>query len=319
LDTCNYQVDKIGKQSTTQATLCSVCIATYRRPHFLEKLLLSLRNQRLPDAVAIEIIVVDNDLHKSAEPIIEKFKHISGCTIYYYNQIIKNISLTRNLAVEKSSGNYILFIDDDEVASSQWVYHLLNTIEKFNADGVFGPILLEFNPSTPKWMQRRDLFYPEITYTGAKPEFMGTGNCIFKASLLKGMKEPFDIRYGITGGEDTHLFQKLENEGRHFVFCKEAVAIEYLPPSRTKVLYLFLRGLRGGNTHTRRTIEFAGERKNWVRLYMVSKSLCYGVVSFLLMITQIQNSVRRTRWLIKFGSNIGRFMAVFGWYYEGYR
>lgn len=280
---------------------------------------MSLRNQILPDAVALEIIVVDNDVQKSAEPIVQKFQHISGFPIYYFNQIIKNISLTRNLSVKKSSGNYILFIDDDEVASSQWVYHLLNTLERFNADGVFGPILLEFNPSTPKWMQRRDLFYPKITYTGARPSFMGTGNCIFRASMLKEMKEPFDIRYGITGGEDTHLFEQLENDGRHFVFCKEAVATEYLPPNRTKVLYLFLRGLKGGNAHTRRAIEFAQKRKNWVRLYMVSKSLCYGAISIFLMIIQISSSVRRTRWLIKIGSNIGRFMAAFGWYYEGYR
>ena len=40
--------------------ICSVCIATYKRPYLLEKLLISLMNQNLPDDLEMEVIIVDN-------------------------------------------------------------------------------------------------------------------------------------------------------------------------------------------------------------------------------------------------------------------
>jgi succinoglycan biosynthesis protein ExoM len=299
--------------------LCSVCIATYKRPELLKKLLVSLKRQKLPKNVLIEIIVVDNDIQKSAEPVIRLFKNLSNFPIFYFNQIIKNISSTRNLSVEKSAGKYILFIDDDEVAAPEWIYHHLKTIEKYNADGVIGPVFIEFDSSAAKWIQKREFFYPKIQDTGEKPEYMGTGNCCLKASVIQNLNQPFDIRYGITGGEDTHLFKRLEKEGKRFVFCREAAVTEYLPFQKTTISYLFFRGLKGGNTHTRRTIELAEKGKNFVRLIMIVKSILYGLVSLFLMIIQISNSVVRTRWLVRLGSNIGKFLAAFGWYYEGYR
>ncbi|MFX0134051.1 MAG: glycosyltransferase family 2 protein, partial [Candidatus Hodarchaeota archaeon] len=196
-------------KENTDKILCSVCVATYRRMELLEKLLKSLVNQDLTDNIVLEIIVIDNDKDKSALSIINKFQNSSRIRFHYFNQPIKNISITRNKTIEKASGDYLLFIDDDEIASRRWVYYLLDTLKKYDADGVFGELRPEFNSQTPSWMRRRDLFYSPAQLTGEKVKFTYTGNCILKASLLKNMKEPFDIRYTVPGGEDTHLFSRL--------------------------------------------------------------------------------------------------------------
>lgn len=317
METSNQFLSRIDQGKNDDAVLCSVCIATYRRPSLLEKLLGSLDNQVLPQGVAMEIIVVDNDADKTAEPIVRKSQHMSRNRLSYFNQPLKNISLTRNMAVEKASGEYILFIDDDEVASPQWVTHLMKTMDAYDADGVFGPVIPELSPETPPWM--RDLFYRYSSTTGGKAESKWTGNCILKASVVKEMREPFDPRYGITGGEDTHLFDRLEHQGARFVFCQEAWVSEYLPPSKTRPSSLFLRGLKGGNLHTRRVIEFAGAKRTPVRLFMIGKALAFGTTSLALMIGQFPISIHRAQWLMKLGSNIGRFLAAFGWHYKGYR
>jgi succinoglycan biosynthesis protein ExoM len=297
--------------------LCSVCIASYRRPGLLKKLLISLEMQLLPKGLEMEVIVVDNDPQKSAEPIVHKFQNSSRFYIYYFNQPIKNISITRNLGVEKSSGEYILFIDDDEVASPQWVESLLRTLVTFEADGVFGPVLAEFNALTPEWM--RYIIPNPVSRTGAKATSKWTGNCIIKSSLLKKMNEPFDRKYGTTGGEDTHLFDRLEQDGARFVYSKEAWVSEYWPTSRTSLSYLFLRGLKGGNIHTRRIIEFAGKKRILVKPLMFIKAVSLGIISLLLMVIFCLSEARRTYWLIKLGSNIGRFLAAFSWHYQYYR
>src|SRR5262245_38929655 len=121
--------------------MCSVCVATYKRPTLLDKLLKSLVDQVLLDDVTIEVIVVDNDPEGGGEPIIRKFHNTERVSFRYFRQPIKNISLTRNVAVANSAGAYILFIDDDEVACPDWIARLLMAAREYNADGVFGPSL----------------------------------------------------------------------------------------------------------------------------------------------------------------------------------
>ena len=95
---------------------CSVCIPTYKRPELLKKLLNSLAVQQLPSNLKLEIIVVDNDPDLSAEVVCKQFQKAGQLELHYFTQSIKNISLTRNVAIEHAIGEYILFIDDDEIA-----------------------------------------------------------------------------------------------------------------------------------------------------------------------------------------------------------
>lgn len=309
----------IDKKKMEPTVRCSVCVATFQRPHLLKKLLISLENQMLPEGIELEVIIVDNDPAKSAEAVVQEFKKSANINLSYFAQPVKNISLTRNMAVEKASGEYILFIDDDEAASDQWVYHLFTTMEKYGADGVFGPLVPEFNAQAPKWMRRRDLFYGPLQKTGEAPQAKWTGNALIKASLLKAMNGPFDSKYGTSGGEDTHLFARMQRQGARFVYCQEAWVSEYLPPERTRFSYLFLRRIRSGNVHTRRAIEFTSRNHIWMRLFMIGKSILFGSTSIVLAAGHLPSAMRRTYWLMKLASNFGRFLAACGWSCKGYR
>lgn len=301
------------------AIVCSVCVATYKRPELLEKLLRSLDRQYLPNRVTMEVIVVDNDPDRSGAPILSNFRNTRRRSFSYYVQPHKNISLTRNMAVAQASGQYILFIDDDETASPRWLYFLLKTLLEYGADAVFGPVVPEFNQTTPQWMRRPEFFYYSIAETGIYAENRWTGNCIVRAAVLKASETPFSPDYGVTGGEDTHLFDRLEQQGARFISCREALVSEYLPPGRTRVSYLFMRGMRGGEAHTRRCIEFAGKKHVRERLFMASKAIAHGTASVALTVLTLPSPSWRTRWLMKVGANIGRFLAAFGLHYQWYR
>ena len=308
------------EKSGGTAVLCSVCIATYRRPQLLKALLQSLENQELYEKTDLEVIVVDNDPDASAEKIVGHYIENGRFFYRYFKQPEKNISLTRNMAVEQAAGDYITFIDDDERADPKWIYYLIHAINKYEADGVFGKIAPDFNPETPKWMRRRELFYPPPGEAGQISVMTRTGNCLLKASLIKHLSQPFDPQYGLTGGEDTHLFERLDRTGARFVNCPEAVVYEFIPPSRTRVSYLFRKGLRSGNGHTQRVFAFAEKHhKLAIRAFMLAKSLCYGSISVMMMGVCSPSAYHRTRWLIRLASNIGRFLAVFGWRYRLYK
>lgn len=308
-----------SQRAASPRTLVSICVVTYRRRALLEKLLESLEAQELPEGSEAEIVVVDNDLERSAESTVRQFQSRGRARIHYFVEPVKNISLARNTAVEQAKGRYLLFIDDDEVASPHWVRQLLSTLEAFGADGAFGGVRAHFDSEVPEWMSHTDLTQTPVKATGERASFKWSGNCILRREVLQGAPGPFDPRYGLTGGEDTHLFDRLERQGARFVYCGEAWVSEYWPAGRTRSGYLFSRGLKGGNTHTRRVIEAAGAGRPLIRLLMLLKGLSFGVISLVLAMVFLPSPYRRTRWLMRVGSNVGRLMAAFGWHYRAYR
>jgi succinoglycan biosynthesis protein ExoM len=294
-----------------------VCIATYKRRQLLRKLLDSILNQNLTDNINLQVIVVDNDVEKSAEHIIKEYENKENITFEYFVQPEKNISLTRNVAVDNSKGEYLLFIDDDEEADKDWIVKYLEAINKYNADGVFGPVLPLFHDLTPAWMKEGSFFKKDCPPTGNIAVSTRTSNCIIKAELIKSEPVPFDPEYGITGGEDTHLFTRLKRKGAIFISSTEAIVIEFIPPERTTMKWLFKKSFQTGNTATRRMIENAGN-KLLKKVELFLRAVVFGIISFTLIIIHLPSKKLSAKWLMKFASNAGHIVAVIGINYKGY-
>lgn len=260
----------------------------------------------------MEVLVVDNDANKSAESLVQQFQKLSRVRFYYFNQPVRSISLTRNMGVENASGEYILFIDDDETASEQWLSHLLDTLMTFDVDGVFGRVIGDFSPETPQWMQRGDFFFIPVCVTGVKATHKYTTNCIVKASLLKKLKGPFDPKYGLTGGEDVEMFDRLERQGARFVYSYEGFTSEYVPPSRSRLSFLASRRIRSGVGWTLKRIDDAGRKAILVRFSIIVKALCYGAGSLVFVLLFFPSKVHRMRWFLRFILNYGRLTAALG-------
>jgi succinoglycan biosynthesis protein ExoM len=297
-----------------------VCIATYKRPQLLDRLLTSLEDQELPGNVVLEIVVVDNDFDGSAAAVVAGHGDREQMTFRYFLQPTKNISMARNTAVSNARGTYLLFIDDDEDADRNWTGALLDAAAQYRADAVFGPVFPAFDNEAPEWIRKGGpLFGGTIprTATGTEAVATWTGNCLVKASILIGVPGPFDPEYGNTGGEDTELFNRLRRKGARLIYCNEARVFEHWPLARTRLPYLLSRGLKGGNSHTRRVIALA-KRKGSVRLAMLVKAVAFGSLSLALSILTLPSRVWRTYWQMKVAANVGRFMAVVGQHYRSY-
>ena len=99
--------------------LVSVVIPTYKRPTMLDRAIDSVLNQTYEN---IEVIVVDDnnpdtDYRKETETIMEKFKNEKKVK-YIKHEHNKNGSAARNTGWKNSNGEYITFLDDDDVISS---------------------------------------------------------------------------------------------------------------------------------------------------------------------------------------------------------
>ena len=93
----------------------SVCVCTYKRTEHLTKLLNVLQGQVTDGRFAFSIAVVDNDYERSAEQTVEDIRRTSPLPISYCVEPEQNIALARNKAIANARGEFIVFIDDDEV------------------------------------------------------------------------------------------------------------------------------------------------------------------------------------------------------------
>lgn len=108
--------------------LVSIVITTYGRTEFLEKAIQSVIVQSYPN---IEIIVVDDnakkmDVRKQVEKIVEKYPMIR---LIQNNENLGG-SLSRNVGIKASQGDFISFLDDDDTYKPERVQKYINAYEQ---------------------------------------------------------------------------------------------------------------------------------------------------------------------------------------------
>lgn len=103
----------------------SVIIPTYRPCSYFSELMCSINNQTFPSE-NFEVIIVLNGEYEpyffELNKVIEEYKKNNIIIIY---TPIKGVSNARNIGIEQSKGNYLVFVDDD-VLSNNYLEELFN-------------------------------------------------------------------------------------------------------------------------------------------------------------------------------------------------
>ncbi len=167
---------------------------------------------------------------------------------------------------------HFLMIDDDEIASPDWLEQLTRAGEATGADVVGGPVLQRFGDDAKRGLQRHPAFRPAYDASGPVPIIYGCGNCLIKRSVFQKLGSPaFDLRFNFLGGGDVDFFTRCRRKGIKFHWIAEAVIIETVPDTRTRSSWIALRGLRIGaiNYHVQRKVA----QTPWLRARLAAKVL----------------------------------------------
>lgn len=299
----------------------SVCIATYRRPERLARLLEDLRRQRrLPD----EVIVVDNDAEGSARAVVSAQRDDAlPYALYYDIQPQKNIALTRNRSVELADGDWIAFVDDDERAPERWLETLLDSARRHHADGVLGPVVPLLPEEAPRWIRRGHFYDWERLATGTiiPRNRLRFGNVLIRAHWLIGHDAlSFDAAYGLTGGEDGDLLTRMAERGARLIWCDEAEVIEPVEPARLSLQWLLRRALRGGQDFARHALAGRyGPLGPGRRLLLFLRAGLQALLAALLALLLLPLGWHHAaRWMTTVSANVGKLSVFWGWHYREY-
>jgi len=119
--------------------LVSVIIPTYNRERFLVEAMDSVRAQTYRP---IELIVVDDGSTDNTPQVVEEWGQKcvddSGFELRYFHQENKGAPTARNLGLIESKGEYLKFLDSDDLLASNAVARQVAAIRDSSADVVYG-------------------------------------------------------------------------------------------------------------------------------------------------------------------------------------
>jgi succinoglycan biosynthesis protein ExoM len=226
----------------------AICIGTYKRSDLLCELLAGISHltfRRMP-APRIEVIVVDNDPFKSAEEVCAAVE--LPCPVKYVAEPRRGITYVRNRAVREAGVvDFIVFIDDDEVPTPQWLDELLAAQHQFGADIVSGPVFPKFAHGVAEWVKAGKFFDRPAFANGRSLDRCSTNNALIRSEVF--LRVPaFDDRFRLSGGEDTHFFLRARQAGHSIVWSQEAIVHESIPEERARLAWILRRAYQSGNS-----------------------------------------------------------------------
>jgi GT2 family glycosyltransferase len=269
----------------------AVCIPSFRRPQHLRQTLQSLAGQRTGRRFAV--VIVENDaLRTECVPVAAEFlasgKFPGLCVVEprQGNCHAINAAFETALATFPAATSFLM-IDDDEIASPDWLELMVSAAEATGADVVGGPVWPNFDDALKRGLRRHPAFAPAYDSSGPVPVIYGCGNCLIRRPVFVRVGAPaFDLRFNFLGGGDTDFFYRCRRLGMGFHWVSEATINETVPQNRTSLSWLITRGLRIGaiNYHVQRKATPTA----WSRIKLGLKlfaalplSLTYAVRSFL--------------------------------------
>jgi succinoglycan biosynthesis protein ExoM len=294
----------------------SICVATHRRPRGLARLLASLDALETPAGVTTEIVVVDNDAAGRAR--LDASQHgrlptaVSWCV-----EPEPNIAGARNRAVREARGEWVAFVDDDEVVEPGWLRAFWSRHREHpDADGWFGPVLPSRERGGPGWLPAELFAAPRRRPSGTPLGLFETytGNALVRRSWL--LRHPFDPSYGRSGGSDVEAFARMLDAGARFAWCAEAVAHETVPRARPRLGWLARRAFRGGAVFTR--VQRARDPRRAARAGLPRALLALPALALLLPFSLLLGRAACTRTALRLCVQAGHLWAFAGLSQQAY-
>lgn len=108
--------------------MISVAVAIYNEERYLRECLLSIQNQSFED---IEVLMIDDGSTDSSRAIAEEF--LSDNRFRYIYKPNGGLSSVRNRAIREAKGEYICFVDGDDIIDREHIFSMYKTAEKYNS------------------------------------------------------------------------------------------------------------------------------------------------------------------------------------------
>jgi len=215
---------------------CSIIIPTYNRADVLKRCLFSLsENKEINQA---EIILVDDGSNSENIKKIKKIINSIKLNIKIFYQKNAGPAAARNLAIKKSLGKILMFINDDTVVENDFINKHMEFHKKFSKENraVLGLFIdhpeIKHDQIVDKFLYKSKMHFDYPSPNGNKYEllpwnYFWTNNISLKKSFLIKNKLNFDTDFATAAWEDVEFGWRAKNKGLHIYLDRNLVAYHY--------------------------------------------------------------------------------------------
>lgn len=270
----------------------SIVICSYNRASYISDALDSLYTQT--DGLnAFEAIIVDNNSTDNTAEVFSQWRasHTEG-SFTYITETNQGASFARNTGAAVAKGAWLCFMDDDAVATTNYVENILNHIATTpDAVGFGGRIIPKYIPAEPNWMS----YY--VSSLVGNFDYAPSA-CVFengKYPLESNMivrKDVYDTIGGFNtllpgvvgtlriGGEGKELFYKILALG-HAIYYDPAICVHHVVEVKkltSEYMYRVASGIgRGERSRTKAISNLAYIKKIIEYIFKLGAALILGI------------------------------------------
>ena len=245
--------------------ILSIIICSYNRASYISDALTSLYRQT---AVLneFEVIIVDNNSTDNTKEVYAAWRQTNNNGHFtFISETKQGASFARNTGAAIAKGQWVCFMDDDAVATPNYVENILKHIHnKPDAVGFGGRIIPKYIPSEPKWMSYYvsslvgNFDYAPIACAFENGKYPLESNMIVKKSVYDqiggfNLNLPGVVGTLRIGGEGKELFYKILALG-HIIYYDPAICVHHVVEVKkltSEYMYRVASGIgRGEKTRT---------------------------------------------------------------------
>ncbi|MGR3662733.1 MAG: glycosyltransferase family A protein [Paracoccaceae bacterium] len=231
---------------------------TRQRPELFGEMLESLALLEWPKNIVPSFIFVENDEHLSISNQINEFrKKMPGSEIHIDVEPTLGIPFARNRVLDLALTNefdYLAFLDDDELAPSDWIAKIYLRAQQHDLDLIGGP--LELVPPENKLLHIQRLCWDFLVEKNARRRTSAdekvdrgeegavrifTNNWLVRLNFVRDSGLRFDETLGLSGGSDTRFYVQSKELGAKTGWHSKAIVQDRIPLSRLTFSYQFKR------------------------------------------------------------------------------
>jgi glycosyltransferase involved in cell wall biosynthesis len=231
----------------------SIVLCTWNNAARLRVTLAAIARCRVPDSLAWELVVVDNNCTDHTDEVVAGFA--GSLPVRYLREPRQGLSRARNAGLEAASGRLILFTDDDVTPGPDWIAEYWRAFQARPSGFYFGgPLESEFEAGAPDEELLR-LAPPSVRGLDWGPaerelpadERLVSANWACPRQALDAVGG-FDTRFGLDPssqrllvGEESELMRRLQAAGWRPWYLPAAGLRHFVPARKTTLHHIVER------------------------------------------------------------------------------
>ncbi|UCC38986.1 MAG: glycosyltransferase family 2 protein, partial [Candidatus Aminicenantes bacterium] len=229
----------VESKKTNSDPKISIIIPTLNRPYFLKQSVQSVLDQTVS---ASEIIIINDGSRNNFKNKIQDITKLNPRISIYHFPKTKGVAVARNFGIGKARGNYLLFLDDDDIILPKMLESCLSVFKQdgdidvvscladiFFSYNTFESFLSCGQKRINRYFSKRLFFQRRINYKKVEQSPFSIilkhglliNSCLIKKESIGAVRFPEDLALG----EDLYFWITLAYRGCRFKFIPKVYAL----------------------------------------------------------------------------------------------